>query len=168
MMLLSFALLVPGGCGTLARRINLKLTHLCCILNHSIECKCSSSVSPPRLLPLACSCGAPAKLQCPKCIELGLPRASSVFCTQDCFKAAWAKHKTFHTPPADAWLYCTKRGKARSQTMPDFAWTGTLRPDKIGPKRPIPEHIPKPDWYFDGYPAEEQASRQQSQVRRWA
>jgi hypothetical protein len=32
-------------------------------------------------------CSAPAKLQCPKCIELNLPRAT--YCSQECFKAGW-------------------------------------------------------------------------------
>ena len=33
-----------------------------------------------------CSCGKPGKLQCPKCLELQLPKAASVFCSQECFK----------------------------------------------------------------------------------
>lgn len=59
------------------------------------------------------SCGAPAKLQCPKCLDLKLPKDVSVFCTQDCFKVStgttmscadlrvytsmWAAHVA-HTP----------------------------------------------------------------------
>ncbi|KAG1666784.1 hypothetical protein FOA52_004620 [Chlamydomonas sp. UWO 241] len=110
-------------------------------------------------------CAAPAKLQCPKCIQLGLSRPASVFCTQECFKAAWSEHKSCHKPPQDAWLYCTKRGKSRSAQMPEFAWTGPLRPSPISPMRPIPAHIKKPDYYvLDGYPEEEQESRQQSSV----
>jgi len=31
-------------------------------------------------------CQAPAKLQCPKCLELKLPKTVSVFCSQDCFR----------------------------------------------------------------------------------
>ncbi|GAX77795.1 hypothetical protein CEUSTIGMA_g5238.t1 [Chlamydomonas eustigma] len=109
-------------------------------------------------------CSAPAKLQCPKCIELGLPRPSSVFCTQGCFKEAWPQHKACHKPAADSWLYCLKRGKTRSETMPNFDWTGPLRPCRIGPTRQIPDSILKPDYYKDGIPMSEQSSRQQMQV----
>lgn len=49
-------------------------------------------------------------------------------------------------------------------TMPDFEWTGPLRPFRIAPPRTIPDHIPKPDYFFDGYPAQEQSSRQQTQA----
>lgn len=31
-------------------------------------------------------CGKAATLQCPKCVEQGLPKAGSAFCSQDCFK----------------------------------------------------------------------------------
>jgi hypothetical protein len=54
-----------------------------------------------------------------------------------CVQAAWAEHKKVHTPGPDAWLYCIKRGKGRSMVMPDFNWTGSLRPGKISPARPV-------------------------------
>ncbi|PNW82456.1 hypothetical protein CHLRE_06g279750v5 [Chlamydomonas reinhardtii] len=115
------------------------------------------------MLPCA-RCAAPAKLQCPNCLKLGLPKEASVFCSQECFKAAWPEHKKVHSPPADAWLFCTKRGKARADAMPDFEWTGPLRPYRISPMREIPAHIPKPDYHKDGYPYKEQESRQQQIV----
>ena len=34
-------------------------------------------------------CQKPAKLQCPKCQELSLPKATSSFCSQECFKVSW-------------------------------------------------------------------------------
>ena len=33
-----------------------------------------------------CRCSKPGKLQCPKCLELDLPKVPSIFCSQDCFK----------------------------------------------------------------------------------
>lgn len=103
-------------------------------------------------------CQAPARLQCPRCIELHLSRELSVFCSQDCFKQAWPAHKAVHKPlppSPDAWLYCLKRGKARSDTMPSFDWTGDLRPARIGPTRSVPPGIPRPDYAKDGVPRSE-------------
>jgi methionyl aminopeptidase len=53
---------------------------------------------------------------------------------------AWPEHKAVHKSAAsagEAWLFCTKRGKGRSDTMPGFAWTGPLRPACIGPTRQV-------------------------------
>ena len=48
--------------------------------------------------------------------------------------------------------------------MPDFEWTGPLRPHRISPARVITDDIKKPDYYFnsDGYPTEEMNSKQQN------
>lgn len=48
--------------------------------------------------------------------------------------------------------------------MPDFKWTGPLRPHCISPARPIPNKVKKPDYYFhpEGYPTEEMNSKQQN------
>ncbi|XP_020520224.1 methionine aminopeptidase 1A-like [Amborella trichopoda] len=94
---------------------------------------------------LSCArCGKPAHLQCPKCVELKLPRGDAAFCSQDCFKAAWSSHKSVHlrieSQPlrADAsddqtsaalkrgWLYCLKKGQARTAKLPHFDWTGCV------------------------------------------
>ncbi|XP_059633953.1 methionine aminopeptidase 1A [Cornus florida] len=123
---------------------------------------------------LSCAqCGKPAHLQCPKCVELKLPREGAAFCTQDCFKASWVSHKSVHlkaklssfgpgTPgeqnsaaPDDDWLYCLKKGQTRTPKHPLFDWTGTLRPYPISKKRIIPAHIDQPDWAMDGIPKEE-------------
>ncbi|XP_020971961.1 methionine aminopeptidase 1A isoform X2 [Arachis ipaensis] len=120
---------------------------------------------------LSCAnCGKPANLQCPKCIELKLPREGSAFCSQDCFKSSWSSHKSVHvkaklsspgmgTPgeqdsssPGESWLYCLKRGQSRTPKMPHFDWTGTLRPYPISVKRIVPANIDKPDWADDGIP----------------
>lgn len=110
-------------------------------------------------------CGQPAKLQCPRCLELKLERDLAAFCSQDCFKvrpllacallqritctqtitrlvpvrlqADWAAHKKLHKPSLDGWHYCTRRGEGRSLNMPEFKWTGTLRPHRIGPMREV-------------------------------
>lgn len=62
--------------------------------------------------------------------------------TQDCFKASWSSHKTVHlkaklsslgtgTPHEqnsdllnEGWLYCLKKGQARTPKLPHFDWTG--------------------------------------------
>lgn len=108
-------------------------------------------------------CGAPSTLQCPTCLKQGLPKAP--YCSQDCFKAAWPEHKKGHkAAAADGWAYCTKRGRGRSAVMPPFAWTGDLRPYKIGPPRQVPDTIPRPDYAADGVPRSEVESRQQRNV----
>ncbi|GBF95512.1 methionine aminopeptidase 1A [Raphidocelis subcapitata] len=109
-------------------------------------------------------CNEPSKLQCPKCVEQGLPKAP--YCSQECFKAAWGEHKKCHKSAslADGWAFCTRRGRSRAATMPAFNWTGDLRPFKIGPPRQVPEHIARPDYAADGTPYSEQESRQQRNV----
>ncbi|EFN52273.1 hypothetical protein CHLNCDRAFT_54612 [Chlorella variabilis] len=116
---------------------------------------------------LSCAtCQQPAKLQCPRCLELSLEKDLAAFCSQECFKASWAEHKKLHKPSAtEGWHYCTRRGQGRSLNMPDFKWTGELRPARIGPMRQIPDHIPKPDYYLGGYPTAEMESRQQHAVK---
>ena len=49
--------------------------------------------------------------------------------------------------------------QGRSNLMPQFKWTGELRPYRVGPRRHIPEAIPGPDWQFSGLPIEEQRSK---------
>ncbi|KAK4476509.1 hypothetical protein RD792_015665 [Penstemon davidsonii] len=120
---------------------------------------------------LSCAkCGKPANLQCPKCVELKLPRESAAFCSQDCFKASWSSHKSVHlkaklssptteTPGEqnssmgnDGWLYCMRKGQTRTAKLPHFDWTGSLRPYPISKRRPVPAHIDQPDWAIDGIP----------------
>lgn len=119
-------------------------------------------------------------------MELKLPLASSVFCSQSCFKvyvgssvvveqfpdsrlrfwtrnsalkAAWAEHKSLHKP-AD-WQYCTQRGRGRASNLPLYKWSGSLRPFPIGPARLVPDSIPQPDYATTGIPKTELESRQQ-------
>ena len=86
-------------------------------------------------------CEQPASLQCPRCLEFGLEREFSAFCSQECFKAGWTEHKQVHKPGITGWHYCTRRGEGRALMMPDFKWTGTLRPNRIGPYRPVSSRI---------------------------
>ncbi|MCO5575893.1 hypothetical protein L7F22_029699 [Adiantum nelumboides] len=134
------------------------------------------------LAQLACSrCSKPAVLQCPKCVQLKLPRVNATFCSQECFKAAWATHKLVHTEirplqnqtdslqqvsesVLQGWLYCLKKGQTRSAQLPLFDWTGDLRPFPISPRRLVPEHIVCPDWAVDGVPRIEQMSDLQNRV----
>ncbi|KAB1225287.1 Methionine aminopeptidase 1A [Morella rubra] len=115
-------------------------------------------------------CGNPAHLQCPKCVELRLPREGAAFCTQDCFKASWGSHKSVHLKAKlssigtgipheqnsdllnEGWLYCLKKGQARSPKLPHFDWTGPLRPYPISSRRAVSARIEKPDWAADGIP----------------
>ncbi|CAL8464040.1 g3575 [Coccomyxa elongata] len=113
----------------------------------------------------ACArCQMTAKLQCPKCLELGLPKQPSVFCSQDCFKTAWADHKHAHKPGPHTWAFVTQRGRGRSFTMPSFSWTSPLRPERVSPRREVPADIPRPDYAETGQPLSEIESRQQSIV----
>ncbi|PRQ57553.1 putative methionyl aminopeptidase [Rosa chinensis] len=118
---------------------------------------------------LSCArCSKPANLQCPKCVELKLPREDAAFCTQDCFKASWSSHKSVHlkakqsngagNPENEGWQYCLKKGQGRTPKLPYFDWTGTLRPYPISSKRVVPAHIDLPDWAADGIPKEEPSS----------
>ncbi|XP_024043556.1 methionine aminopeptidase 1A isoform X2 [Citrus clementina] len=111
-------------------------------------------------------CGKPAHLQCPKCMELKLPREGAAFCTQDCFKASWTSHKSVHLKAklsapgtgensslvSEGWRYCIKKGQARTPKLPHFDWTGTLRPYPISSKLTVPAYIELPDWALDGTP----------------
>lgn len=57
-----------------------------------------------------------------------MPHDISVFCSQECFKDAWAQHKQEHKPSSASWLFVTDSGQSRQLHRPDFEWTGTLRP----------------------------------------
>jgi methionyl aminopeptidase len=128
---------------------------------------------------LSCArCGKPAVLQCPKCMELKLPREDAAFCTQECFKASWSVHKSVHTKlvsgthvssissekSQSGWLYCLKKGQMRSSRLPHFEWTGPLRPYPISMMRMVPDDIEKPDWALDGIPKIEPNSDLQTRV----
>ncbi|KAJ0962075.1 hypothetical protein J5N97_029903 [Dioscorea zingiberensis] len=155
----------------------MKLGFYTCLIEQRAVVVCFNSmeneVGTTTVLSCVC-CGKPAYLQCPKCLDLKLPREDGAFCTQDCFKASWSSHKSVHlkskitTAPSeqvqDGWLYCLKKGQARTYELPYFDWTGTLRPYRISSMRSIPETIEKPDWAIDGIPKVEPSSDWQNIV----
>ena len=84
----------------------------------------------------------------------------------------WAM-KPKSTPEAPTketqWLYCTDRGNGRAEKMPNFKWTGDLRPAKISHDEryfrgllPVPEDVVKTDYAETSYPKSEAESRLQS------
>eukprot|EP00879_Flechtneria_rotunda_P023329 GHRR01024679.1.p1 GENE.GHRR01024679.1~~GHRR01024679.1.p1 ORF type:complete len:307 (+),score=65.78 GHRR01024679.1:292-1212(+) len=48
--------------------------------------------------------------------------------------------------------------------MPNFNWTGPLRPARIGPPRTVPNYIHRPDYADTGYPESEIESKQQRAI----
>lgn len=85
-------------------------------------------------------CTKPAgRLQCPTCQKEGKPASTSSFCSQDCFRTAWATHKFSHA--FDPW--------------PQFTFTGPLRPFPYGPDRSVPEGIARPEYWETGNPVSE-------------
>jgi len=100
-----------------------------------------------------CPNGKPiSRLECPTCVKLGI--RSSFFCSQECFKAGWKKHKIIHEIVKGG-----VDGKSLVGTynpFPNFAFTGSLRPHyPLSSKRMVPDHIPRPDYADDGNPKSE-------------
>ncbi|KAH9522909.1 Methionine aminopeptidase 1 [Dermatophagoides farinae] len=124
---------------------------------------------------ITCSgCGGEAStLKCPQCLKLGIE--TSVFCSQDCFRTAWPKHKLLHRKfPDEESKNQTKPTASATVTncpynpWPMFSFTGPLRPMyPLSPKRTVPEHIMRPD-YADhplGESACEQSVKGSTQIR---
>ena len=49
-------------------------------------------------------------------------------------------------------------GSSRTDERPKFGYTGSLLPYRVSPDRPVPEHIPKPDYYSTGQAEAERRS----------
>jgi len=49
-------------------------------------------------------------------------------------------------------------GRERTHKMPGFNYNGSIKPARVGPDRPVPESIPKPDYYATGQPRAERES----------
>lgn len=67
-----------------------RFSTLICLLCVSAHCHSSLPSKAAHLahsaISVSCRCQKAAKLQCPKCLELGLPKQPSAFCSQECFK----------------------------------------------------------------------------------
>ncbi|KAI8981943.1 methionine aminopeptidase 1 [Mycotypha africana] len=94
-------------------------------------------------------CGKPATLQCPTCIKLKIE--GSFFCSQDCFKKNWAKHKLVH------------KAKIESEPhnpFPNYRYTGPLQAVyPLSPRREVPKEIERPDYAESSIPISEQMAR---------
>lgn len=113
----------------------------------------------------ACStsgCLKPASLQCPTCLKLGIE--GSYFCAQECFKSSWKEHKVVHKKTAAG--SATKGGAASYDPWPDFQFTGLLRPYPVSPTRPLPGHIPRPDYADTGNPASEREAKRALMIQQ--
>lgn len=98
-------------------------------------------------------CGKPAKLQCPKCIQLKL--APAHFCSQECFKGFWNVHKIVHDA---ATMKSTPEVKLPAH-FDGFEFTGPLRPVlPYSPKREVPKDIPRPEYADSGIPIRERGN----------
>lgn len=79
------------------------------------------------------------------------------------------------------WLYVLDHGQERTGRRPGFSYNGTvnggLKPYRVGPDRPVPEGVVRPDYYVGGDPVAERSSdaknvppvltpKQQEEVRR--
>ncbi|KAI8960092.1 methionine aminopeptidase [Daldinia sp. FL1419] len=89
-------------------------------------------------------------LQCPTCLKLGIK--SSYFCSQQCFKSAWAEHKEIHKSV----LNKIQNAPGTYNPFPSFYFTGPLRPVyPLSPRREVPKTIRHPDYAETGIPTSE-------------
>lgn len=56
------------------------------------------------------------------------------------------------------WEYVLDHGRERTHERPKFGYNGSLVPYRVSPDRPLPEHIPKPDWHATGVAEAERRS----------
>ena len=75
-----------------------------CVASQAMASEVASSSSVASRTCNAPGCSNPARQQCPTCLKNQIPQAlaSSFFCSQECFKAAWPAHKLLHALPLSA------------------------------------------------------------------
>jgi methionyl aminopeptidase len=113
-------------------------------------------------------CSSPASLRCPTCIKLEINSDQSYFCSQDCFRSAWKQHKALHKG-SDERTETTVRNLKRPQTeqnrFTNFHYTGKLRAGRVSARLPVPDHIPKPDYWETGIPVSEEQEKGSNVVK---
>eukprot|EP01098_Paradermamoeba_levis_P015312 TRINITY_DN76_c0_g1_i1.p1 TRINITY_DN76_c0_g1~~TRINITY_DN76_c0_g1_i1.p1 ORF type:complete len:358 (+),score=95.36 TRINITY_DN76_c0_g1_i1:104-1177(+) len=101
-------------------------------------------------------CGKPSTLQCPTCLKMNLK--PSYFCSQDCFKASWPKHKLAHVLP-------TPPPTVLDERFAGYFFTGKLRPHpKPMARREVPAHIQRPEYWETGESPKERLSKAATQI----
>ncbi len=78
-----------------------------------------------------------SSLRCPTCVKIGLP--DSFWCSQECFKASWSSHKNCHANYAES-----ASGVWTDRRFHGYEYTGRLRKGMEGPRRLVPDAIPRP------------------------
>uniref|UniRef100_A0A182JYB7 Methionine aminopeptidase n=1 Tax=Anopheles christyi TaxID=43041 RepID=A0A182JYB7_9DIPT len=103
-------------------------------------------------------CKKPSTLQCPVCLKMGIQ--GSFFCSQDCFKGSWKEHKIIH-------LLAKGKETNAYNPWPYYTFTGKLRPFEQTPRRPVPPHIPRPDYadHKEGRSKSEEALRGNNTIK---
>lgn len=107
-------------------------------------------------------------LQCPVCQKNGLAsKESSHFCSQECFRSAWASHKLLHLD--------NKNKEVTFNPWPNYKYTGSLRPYPYGPKRTITKGmrggpdgkgpvVVRPDYADSGIPKSEMTAKSSNTI----
>jgi methionyl aminopeptidase len=99
-------------------------------------------------------CGKLSTLHCPKCLALGIDKAKAAFCSQECFKDAWATHKALHSAAIAA-----RQAEQQAPSTATYAFSGPLRPGFVSAQMRVPAHITAPDYAESGVPRSEETVR---------
>lgn len=103
------------------------------------------------------NCSKPGTLRCPTCVKLEIDLvAESLFCSQECFRNNWKSHKDLHTASSSP-RSLDISAKRRRAAFEGYSYTGPLRvAHVVMPRRTIPDHIPKTDYYISEKPTSEE------------
>jgi methionyl aminopeptidase len=118
---------------------------------------------------VACaSCGEKSGTQrCPTCRELGAQESESLFCSKECFQAAWPTHKLLHKQyklaAAASARFCPWRGR-----FSGYDFTGSLRPWPVTAQDVMPVAIQRPDYSETSVPKSENAERGRNTISVWS